>query len=53
MLLGKLNIHVQKTEVGQGWWHISVIPALRRLRQEDCMFKANLGYKIPLKHLPC
>jgi hypothetical protein len=26
------------------WWHISVIPAARRLRQEDPEFKAILGY---------
>jgi hypothetical protein len=26
------------------WWYKSVIPALRRLRQEDPKFEANLGY---------
>jgi hypothetical protein len=26
------------------WWHISIIPALGRLRQEDLEFQANLGY---------
>jgi hypothetical protein len=25
-------------------WHISVIPTLRRLRQEDCEFEAGLGF---------
>jgi hypothetical protein len=25
-------------------WHIPIIPALRRLMQEDSKFKANLGY---------
>jgi hypothetical protein len=29
---------------GWVWWCTPVIPALRRLRQEDCEFKANLGY---------
>jgi hypothetical protein len=26
------------------WWYAPVIPALRRLGQEDCEFKASLGY---------
>lgn len=26
------------------WWHRSIITALWKLRQEDCEFKANLGY---------
>jgi hypothetical protein len=26
------------------WWHKIVIPALRRLRQVDCGFKACLDY---------
>jgi hypothetical protein len=26
------------------WWHTLVIPALRRLRQENCEFKSSLGY---------
>jgi hypothetical protein len=26
------------------WWYIPVIPAPRRLRQEDCKFKVSLGY---------
>jgi hypothetical protein len=28
------------------WWHMLVIPALRRLRQKDSEFKANLGYMV-------
>jgi hypothetical protein len=28
----------------QVWWHTPVIPALRRLRQEDCKFKVCLGF---------
>jgi hypothetical protein len=30
----------------QGWWYMSVIPALGRLRQEDSKFKVSLGYII-------
>jgi hypothetical protein len=26
------------------WWYTPVIPALRRLRQEDLKFQARLGY---------
>jgi hypothetical protein len=26
------------------WWYTSVIPALWRLRQEDCRFEASLSY---------
>jgi hypothetical protein len=29
---------------GQAYWCTPVIPALRRLRQEDCEFWASLGY---------
>jgi hypothetical protein len=28
----------------QVWWGTPAIPTLRRLRQEDHEFKANLGY---------
>jgi hypothetical protein len=28
----------------QVWWLMPIIPALRRLRQEDCKFKASLGH---------
>jgi hypothetical protein len=31
------------------WWHISVIPALGRLRQENSEFKSNLGYIVSLR----
>jgi hypothetical protein len=27
------------------WWQTPVIPALGRLKQEDCDFKASLGYR--------
>jgi hypothetical protein len=28
----------------QMWWYTPVIPALRRMRQEDYQLKASLGY---------
>jgi hypothetical protein len=28
----------------QAWWHMPVIPALGRLRQEDCEFEVYLNY---------
>ena len=42
----KVKVH----NAGQAWWHIPVILALGRLRQEDqCGFKTSLGYKTELK----
>jgi hypothetical protein len=43
-----LNIFITKTKQNknlscQTWWYTPVILALRRLRQEDCKFGANLG----------
>jgi hypothetical protein len=36
--------YVSKAMLGsQVWWHMPVIPALWRLRQEDCKFGANLS----------
>jgi hypothetical protein len=32
----------------QTWWLTSVIPALRRLRQKDHEFEANLDYIVRL-----
>jgi hypothetical protein len=29
--------------LSQVWWHTHLNPALGRLRQEDCKFKASLG----------
>jgi hypothetical protein len=26
------------------WWYMPVIPALWRLKQQDCKFKVSLGY---------
>jgi hypothetical protein len=28
----------------KAWWYMLIIPTLKRLRPEDCKFKANLGY---------
>jgi hypothetical protein len=36
--------HVSNKLYHQAWWHAPVIPALRRLRQEDHKFEASLGY---------
>jgi hypothetical protein len=30
------------------WWHMTIISALRRVRQEDREFKASLGYTVRL-----
>jgi hypothetical protein len=36
----------RKTDfMGQVWWYIPAVPALRKLRQEDGEFKAILGCK--------
>lgn len=31
--------------VKQVWWYMPEIPALGRLRQEDYVFKASIGYQ--------
>jgi hypothetical protein len=31
----------KKTDKSQAWWNIPIIPALRRLRKENCKFKAS------------
>jgi hypothetical protein len=33
----------------QVWWYMTVIPALRRQRQEDFEFKISLGYRASLR----
>jgi hypothetical protein len=33
-----------KNWLSKEWWPTPVIPALRRLRQEDLMFEASLSY---------
>jgi hypothetical protein len=32
--------------LGCAWWYTLVIPALRRLRQDDEEFEASLGYRV-------
>jgi hypothetical protein len=43
MLCISMTLH-RKYNSSRAWWHTSVTPALRRLRQEDHEFKNNLGY---------
>jgi hypothetical protein len=31
-------------KTSQMWWCISVIPTLRRLKQEECIFEASLKF---------
>jgi hypothetical protein len=38
-----LNTSFKNTLLSWAWWHTHVILALRRLRQEDCEFQANLS----------
>jgi hypothetical protein len=33
----------------QAWWYTSAIPALRRMKQEDCEFAGSLSYIIHLR----
>jgi hypothetical protein len=35
--------------INWAWWYMSVIPALKRLRQEDQRFKAILDYIASLR----
>jgi hypothetical protein len=37
-------MHTSKHHLGCVWWYMLVIPALGRLRQEDCKFEASLSY---------
>jgi len=38
-----------KQDVDRAWWHMPIIPACRRLRQEDCCeFRASLCYRVEL-----
>jgi hypothetical protein len=30
-------------EFGRAWWYTSIIPTVRRLRQEDCEFEISLS----------
>jgi hypothetical protein len=37
------EIKKRKILCGQEWWHMPIIPALCRWRQEDCEFEVNIG----------
>jgi hypothetical protein len=37
---------MKRLDSSQAWWFTPVIPALRRLRQEDHEFEASLDYII-------
>jgi hypothetical protein len=37
-------IHMLNEDQCWAWWYMSVIPALRRLGQQDHEFEASLGY---------
>jgi hypothetical protein len=39
-----LTVFAYKINICQVQWYTSAIPALRRLKLEDCKFKANLIY---------
>jgi hypothetical protein len=39
----------RKTRSIQVWWFTSIIPALKRLRQEDLKFEAIMGFPVNLK----
>jgi hypothetical protein len=39
----------QKKKKIQAWWYTLIIPTLRKLRQEDYEFKANVSLKPCLK----
>lgn len=47
--LGKLQKTIKVGYSSQAWWGTLVIPALRRLRQEDRVFEVILGYDEPVK----
>jgi hypothetical protein len=37
---------MKEGKFSQSWWHIPVILAFRRRRQEVCEFKGSLGYTV-------
>jgi hypothetical protein len=39
------HFHPSENNSRPAWWHMPVIPALERLRQEDRKFKASLSQK--------
>jgi hypothetical protein len=47
-LANLLEFKPQYCQISQAWQHTSVIPALRRLRQEDLEFEVSLTYTVRL-----
>jgi hypothetical protein len=44
-----ISVHLFSLKIivlGQVWWCVPVIPALRRLRQKNCEFEASLDYTV-------
>jgi hypothetical protein len=35
---------ISKVSSSEVWWHMPIITAVGRLKQEDCEFQASLGY---------
>lgn len=53
-LSSRTKVYIPKYWESQSQWHRPVILTLRRLRQEDCKFKASLGKLImTTKSKPC
>jgi hypothetical protein len=40
-----MSLYINKINVlSQVWWYMPIIPALRRIRQENLKFEVSLGY---------
>jgi hypothetical protein len=52
LLVLDISVYYFFLKGNQAWWCTPVIPALRRLRQEDHEFKASLGYITTKKKKP-
>lgn len=45
--MSKYNNHLRKKVECWMWWRLPIIPALRRLRLEDCCkFEVRVGYVV-------
>jgi hypothetical protein len=42
------KLQTKISQLSQVWWCTAAIPALRRLRQENCLFKSSLLYLVRL-----
>jgi hypothetical protein len=45
----KCNNHYRKKTPSRAWWCTYIIPALKRLEQEDCEFQSSPGYIVRLQ----